>query len=117
MKLSFLKIDRILQNKTGETVEIPAGGIRFEFRDKEISLSEPLALEVVNGEFVNQMRFVCWDVYGDQSLNPFEMRMQWSLVSLLANDDVVAAIRMEMGLTPVCTVADSELFEREMELV
>lgn len=117
MKLSFLKIDRILRNPTGETVEIPAGGIRFNFKDKEISLSEPLVLEVVDGKFVNQMRFVHWDVYGDQTLIPEEMRMKWSLVSLLANEEVVEAIRSEMGLLPVYTVAYEELFEREMAVV
>lgn len=117
MKLSFLKIDRILQTETGERIEIPAGGIRFDHKEKEISLSEPLELHVVNGEFVNQMRFVCWDVYGDQTLIPQEMRMQWSLVSLLANDEVLTAIREQMGLLPVYTVAYEKLFEREMAVV
>lgn len=117
MKLSFLKIDRISGTETWERIEIPAGGIRFDHKEKEISLSEPLVLEVLDGEFINQARYVHWDVYGDQSLNPEEMRMKWSLVSLLENDEVVTAIREKMGLLPIYTVSFEGLFEREMAVV
>ena len=68
MNLTFLKIDRIIENQDHKIIDIPAGGIQFECKGQTIQSIEPVQLEMNHeGIFHNTMRYMNFSVHTDQS--------------------------------------------------
>lgn len=122
MNLSFLKIDRIIENQGHKIIRIPAGGIQFEYRGNVIQSIEPVQLEMNHeGIFHNTMRYMNFAVYTDQSLFASGQLMYESVFSVVAHEDVQHAIYKEI-IAKRCKVVpmykpvnERELFAREYE--
>ena len=121
MNLAFLKIDRIIENQGHKIIEIPAGGIQFEYKGQTIQSMEPVQLEMNNvGIFHNTMRYMNFAVYTDQSLFALGQLMSQSVFSVVAHEEVQRAIYKEIAkrckIVPMYKpVNESELFAREYE--
>ena len=122
MNLAFLKIDRIIENQDHKIIEIPAGGIQFEYKGQIIQSIEPVELEMNQlGIFHNTMRYMNFAVYTDQSLFASGKPMSQSVFSVVAHEEVQRAIYKE--ITKRCKVVpmyklvnEQELFAREYEV-
>ena len=121
MKLAFLKIDRIIENQNHKVIQIPTGGIQFEYRGNLIQSINPLVLEMSHdGIFQNIVRQFNFVVYTDQSLFASGKLMHGSVFSVVAHEDVQRAIYKEIAkrckVVPMYKpVNESELFAREYE--
>lgn len=121
MNLAFLKIDRIIENQDHKIIEIPAGGIQFEYKGQTIQSMEPVQLEMNHeGLFHNTMRYMNFAVYKDQSLFASGKLMSQSVFSVVAHEEVQRAIYKEIAkrckVVPMYKpVNEGELFAREYE--
>ena len=121
MKLAFLKIDRIIENQNHKVIEIPAGGIQFEYRGNVIQSIQPLALKMSHdGRFQNIVRSIDFVVYTDQSLFASGQMMYGSVFSVVAHEDVQHAVYKEIvkrcKVVPMYKpVNERELVDRECE--
>lgn len=121
MNLAFLKIDRIIENQGHKNIEIPAGGIQFEYRGNLIQSIEPVQIEMNHeGIFQNTMRYMNFAVYTDQSLFASGKPMSQSVFSVVAHEEVQRAIYIEINkrckVVPMYKlVNEQELFAREYE--
>lgn len=121
MKLSFLKIDRIIENQGHKTIEIPSGGIQFEMRGQVIQSMEPIVIKMTHeGSYKNITRDVNFTVYTDQSLFAASQIMHESVFSVVAHEDVQREIYKEIArrckVVPMYKPIDTkELFAREYE--
>lgn len=121
MNLAFFKIDRIIENQVQKVIEIPAGGIQFEYRGNLIQSIEPLHLEMTHeGLFHNTMRYMNFAVYTDQSLFASGQLKYESVFSVVAHEEVQRAIYKEIAkrckVVPMYKpVNERELFAREYE--
>lgn len=121
MKLAFLKIDAIFENQDHKVIEIPAGGIQFEYRGNVIQSIEPLVLKMSHdGRFLNIVRQMDFVVYTDQSLFASGQMMYGSVFSVVAHEDVQHAVYKEIvkrcKIVPMYKpVNERELFAREYE--
>ena len=122
MKLAFLKIDRIIENQGHKVIQIPAGGIQFEYKGQTIQSMEAVQLEMNHeGIFQNTMRYMNFAVYTDQSLFASGQFMYESVFSVVAHEDVQRAIYKEIAkrckVVPMYKpVNERELFAREYEV-
>ena len=93
MKLTLLKIDRILRKTQDEYwFEIPAGGIRLT-QDYEFANSEPITFKLrVNGMFYDIMQNVDVDVFNEQESEPFR-QLVWTRYSFLTVQEVEQTIK------------------------
>ena len=121
MKLAFLKIDAIFENQDHKVIEIPAGGIQFEYRGNVIQSIEPLVLKMSHdGRFLNIVRQMDFVVYTDQSLFASGQMMYGSVFSVVAHEDVQHAVYTEIvercKVVPMYKpVNERELFAWEYE--
>lgn len=121
MNLTFLKIDRIIENHGHKIIEIPAGGIQFEYKGQTIQSMEPVELEMNQwGIFHNTMRYMNFAVYTDQSLFASGQLMSQSVFSVVAHEEVQRAIYKEIAkrckVVPMYKVIDEgALIAREYE--
>ena len=121
MILVFLKIDRIIENQDHKVIQIPAGGIQFEYKGQIIQSIEPVQLEMnLEGLFHNTMRYMNFAVYTDQSLFASGQLMSQSIFSVVAHEEVQRAIYKEIAkrckVVPMYKpVNERELFAREYE--
>lgn len=121
MNLTFLKIDRIIENQGHKIIEIPAGGIQFEYKGQTIQSMEPVELEMNQwGIFHNTMRYMNFAVYTDQSLFASGQLMSQSVFSVVAHEEVQRAIYKEIAkrckVVPMYKVIDEgALIAREYE--
>ncbi|WP_342575490.1 molecular chaperone [Solibacillus sp. FSL K6-1781] len=121
MNLAFFKIDRIIENQGHKIIEIPAGGIQFEYKGRTIQSMEPVELEMNQwGIFHNTMRYMNFAVYTDQSLFASGQLMSQSVFSVVAHEAVQRAIYQEIAkrckVVPMYKpVNERELFAREYE--
>ena len=121
MNLAFLKIDRIIENQDRKVIQIPAGGIQFEYRGNMIQSIEAVQIEINHeGIFHNTMRYMNFAVYTDQSLFASGQLMSQSVFSVVAHEAVQRAIYQEIAkrckVVPMYKpVNERELFAREYE--
>lgn len=121
MNLAFLKIDQIIENQDYKVIQIPAGGIQFEYKGQIIQSMEPVQLEMNHeGIFHNTMRYMNFAVYTDQSLFASGQLMYESVFSVVAHEEVQRAIYKEIAkrckVVPMYKpVNERELFAREYE--
>lgn len=119
MKLEFLKIENIVVTEKNKIIYIPAGGIQFGFKNKIISLKDPLRIAMTHrGSFLNVVRYVDFVVYDDLSIYTTGEIKRESLFGIVANDEVLLAIHkaLEKGSTdvPYFKMLDfKEMFNRE----
>lgn len=120
MKLEFLKIENIVETEKSKIIHIPAGGIQFGFKNKIISLKDPLRIAMTHrGSFLNVVRYVDFVVYDDLSIYTTGEIKRESLFGIVANEEVLLAIHkaLEKGCTEVPyfnTVDVKEMFDREL---
>lgn len=120
MKLTFLKIDAIIENQDCKIIKIPDGGIVFQHKTETISLAEPIEIKMTHcGNFKNIVRYVPFALYTDQSLNVVQLTRA-SLFSIVAHDDIQRAIYSEIAkrckVVPFYKPLDErELFAMEYE--
>lgn len=121
MNLAFFKIDRIIENQGHKIIEIPAGGIQFEYKGQTIQLIEQVQIEMNHeGVFHNTIRYMNFAVYTDQSLFASGQLMYESVFSVVAHEEVQRAIYKEIAkrckVVPMYKpVNERELFAREYE--
>ncbi|WP_339212977.1 molecular chaperone [Solibacillus sp. FSL W8-0372] len=121
MKLVFMKIDNIVETSKGKVINIPTGGIQFEYRGNVIQSIEPVQLEMSHdGRFQNIVRQMDFVVYTDQSLFASGKMMYGSVFSVVAHEDVQRAVYKEIvkrcKVVPMYKpVNERELFAREYE--
>ncbi|MBD8038501.1 molecular chaperone [Solibacillus sp. A46] len=93
MKLEFLKIENIVETEKNKIIYIPAGGIQFGFKNKIISLKDPLRIVMTHGgSFLNVVRYIDFVVYDDLSIYTTGEIKRESLFGIVANDEVILAI-------------------------
>lgn len=93
MQLEFLKIEKIVETEKHKIIYIPAGGIQFVFKNKIISLRDPLRIAMTHrGSFLNVMRYIDFVVYDDLSIYTSGEIKRESLFGIVANDEVLLAI-------------------------
>ncbi|MER2009027.1 MAG: molecular chaperone [Psychrobacillus sp.] len=121
MNLALLKIDRIIENQDHKVIQIPAGGIQFEYRGNVIQSIEPVQLEMNHeGIFHNTIRYMNFAVYTDQSLFASGQLMYESVFSVVAHEEIQRAIYKEIAkrckVVPMYKPVDErEMFAREYE--
>ena len=121
MKLEFLKVEKIVETDKGKVIYIPAGGIQFGFKNKIISLKDPLRIGMTHGgSFLNVVRYIDFVVYDDLSIYTTGEIKRESLFGIVANEEVLLAIHKE--LTKSCKEVPSfkpldvkEILNREFE--
>lgn len=120
MKLEFLKIENIVETEKNIIIYIPAGGIQFGFRNKIISLKDPLRIAMTHrGSFLNVVRYIDFVVYDDLSIYTTGEIKRESLFGVVSNEEVLLAIHkaLEKGCTDVPffkSVESKEMFNREI---
>ena len=93
MKLEFLKIENIVETEKNKIIYIPAGGIQFGFKNKIISLKDPLRIGMTHGgSFLNVVRYIDFVVYDDLSIYTTGEIKRESLFGIVSNDEVLLAI-------------------------
>lgn len=93
MKLEFLKIENIVETEKNIIIYIPAGGIQFQFKNKIISLKDPLRIAMTHrGSFLNVVRYIDFVVYDDLSIYTTGEIKRESLFGIVSNDEVLLAI-------------------------
>ncbi|MEK3766098.1 MULTISPECIES: molecular chaperone [unclassified Solibacillus] len=93
MKLEFLKIENIVETEKNKIIYIPAGGIQFGFKNKIISLKDPLRIAMTHGgSFLNVVRYIDFVVYDDLSIYTTGEIKRESLFGIVSNDEVILAI-------------------------
>lgn len=121
MNLAFFKIDRIIENQDHKVIQIPAGGIQFEYKGQTIQSMEPVQIEMNHeGIFHNTMRYMNFAVYTDKSLFASGQLMYESVFSVVAHEEVQRAIYKEIAkrckVVPMYKVIDEgALIAREYE--
>ena len=121
MKLEFLKIENIVETEKSKIIYIPAGGIQFGFKDKIISLKDPLRIAMTNGgSFLNVVRYIDFVVYDDLSIYTTGEIKRESLFGIVANDEVILAIQKALEKNrkevPIHRSLDfKEMFNREFD--
>lgn len=119
MKLEFLKIEKIIETEKNIIIYIPAGGIQFGFKNKIISLKDPLRIAMTHrGSFLNVVRYVDFVVYDDLSIYTTGEIKRESLFGIVSNEEVLLAIykALEENCTDVPffkSVDFKEMFNRE----
>ncbi|MEK4386323.1 molecular chaperone [Solibacillus sp. FSL W7-1464] len=119
MQLEFLKIEKIVETEKHKIIYIPAGGIQFVFKNKIISLKDPLRIAMTyRGSFLNVMRYIDFVVYDDLSIYTTGEIMRESLFGIVSNDEVLLAI--QNALEEACadipffkSLDAKEMFNRE----
>lgn len=93
MKLEFLKIEKIVETEKHKIIYIPAGGMQFVFKNKIISLKDPLRIAMTHrGSFLNVVRYIDFVVYDDLSIYTTGEIKRKSLFGIVSNDEVLFAI-------------------------
>ncbi len=121
MKLEFLKVEKIVETDKGKVIYIPAGGIQFGFKNKIISLKDPLRIGMTHGgSFLNVVRYIDFVVYDDLSIYTTGEIKRESLFGIVSHDEVLLAIHKELEKSckdvPSFRALDfNEMFIREFE--
>lgn len=119
MKLEFLKIEKIVETEKNKIIYIPAGGIQFVFKNKIISLKDPLRIAMTHrGSFIDVVRYIDFVVYDDLSIYTTGEIKRESLFGIVSNDEVLSAIHKEIekvsAEAPIYkSFDDKELFNQE----
>ena len=121
MKLEFLKIEKIIETEKNIIIYIPAGGIQFGFKNKIISLKDPLRIAMTHrGSFLNVVRYIDFVVYDDLSIYTTGEIKRESLFGIVSNEEVLIAIHkaLEEGCTDVPffkSLSFKEIFHQEFK--
>ena len=121
MKLEFLKVDHIVETDKNKVIYIPAGGIQFGFKNKIISLKDPLQIEITHGgSFLNVVRYIDFVIYDDQSIYTTGEIKREGLFGIVAHEEVQLAIHKVLNksckVVPFFKPLDvKEMFCREFE--
>ncbi|MEK4628865.1 MAG: molecular chaperone [Solibacillus sp.] len=121
MKLEFLKVDQIVETDKHKIIYIPAGGMQFGFKDKIISLRDPLQIGMTHGgSFLNVARYIDFVVYEDQSIYTTGEIKREALFGIVAHEEVQLAIHKVLNksckVVPFFKQLDvKEMFCREFE--
>lgn len=119
MNLSFLKIDRIIENQDHKVIQIPADGIQFQHRNYVIQNNDPLEITMKhNGTYQNIVRDISAFAYIHRNGHVIGRMTFMNLFSIIANQDVQLAIYHEIvkqcKVVPLHKPIDERvLFEKE----